>query len=333
MLARMLEELPVNANGFVLTRDVRAAGRLAQLRRAEARGELERVRAGVYRHPADYDETWSTAKRDATEYRVKVRAVAQTLTSPIFTGHSAAALLGLPTVGPWPDDVFVLSRDATGHRRAGVTSVARTRDVDVEQFGGLAVTSIEFSLVQLCRRANLTAALTAVDAALHAPRLIGPGRGIACHTTLDRLIAEHRRQLPYPRSRQVDAVLRRATHLAETPLETLSRVVIEELGFPQPELQHELWLPELDKRAFLDFCWPEYGIGAEADGRGKYEGDGDVLASIATVIAEKEREDAVRRQLRAFTRWNWAEAWGRSVLFTKLRDAGLPVVRKVMALR
>ncbi|WP_169513956.1 type IV toxin-antitoxin system AbiEi family antitoxin domain-containing protein [Agromyces subbeticus] len=328
----MLERFPVNPNGFVLTRDVRAAGRLAQLRNAEARGELERVRAGVYRRPADYDETWSTAKRDAAEYRVKVSGVAQTLSAPIFTGHSAAALLGLPTLGRWPDDVYVLSRDATGHRRAGVTSVARRHEVDVEQLNGIAMTSIEFSLVQLCRRATLTAALTTVDAALHVPRL-GAGHAIAPRTTLDRLIAEHQRLLPYPRSRQVDAVLRRATHLAETPLETLSRVVIEELGFPQPELQHELWLPELGRRAFLDFHWPEYGIGAEADGRGKYEAAGDVPTSIATVIAEKEREDAVRRQVQAFTRWNWAEAWGRSVLFTKLRDAGLPVVRKVMALR
>jgi len=104
--------------------------------------------------------------------------------------------------------------------------------------------------------------------------------------------------------------------------------VIEEFGFPPPDLQHELWLPDLGPRAFLDFCWPALGIGAAADGRGKYRGEGDVEAVIDTVIKEKEREVEIRRQVRAFTRWDWNEMWARQPINQRLRQAGLPVVHR-----
>ncbi|MFB9307640.1 hypothetical protein BJY17_002886 [Agromyces hippuratus] len=319
----MTESLPINVDGFILARDVRSVGRLAGLRAAVLDGRVERVRTGVYRPTVRPDPSLSAPEQWAEAYRSVVRAVAQTLTTPIFTGHSAVALAQLPIVGRWPNEVFVLSKNEFGHRRAGVTSVARTREVPVESSGGFAVTALEFSLIQMCRRAPLAAALTAVDAAIHVSRTRAPAR-----TTLERIHAEHERLLPYPRSLRVAAVLERATPFAETPLETVSRLVIEELGFPAPELQHELWLPELGRSAFLDFHWPDHGIGAEADGRGKYLGPGGVETTIETVLREKDREDAVRRQLRGFARWDWAEAWGRTVLFTKLRGAGLPVVRR-----
>ncbi len=192
------------------------------------------------------------------------------------------------------------------------------------------VTSVEFTLLQLARHAPLVAALTATDAALRVPRF----GDAAPLTTLQRLRAEHERLKPYPRSRRADAVLDRATPLADTPLESGSRLLIEELGFATPELQHELWLPELGRRAFLDFYWPEVGVGAEADGRGKYRGaqevrrdssstggtshsgrpaeaplavgtseGADIVAAAATaarraadaVIDEKDRENAIRR--------------------------------------
>ncbi|MGH3704745.1 MAG: hypothetical protein ACRDT9_08980 [Agromyces sp.] len=319
----MTDRLHVNVDGFILARDVRSAGRLADLRAAVLDGAVERVRTGVYRPAVGPDPSLSVPEQWAEAYRVEVRAVAQTSTAPIFTGHAAIALAKLPIVGRWPSEVFVLSKNEFGHRRAGVTSVARTREVPVEWSGDFAVTGLEFSLIQLCRRASLAAALTAVDAAIHMSCTRAPAR-----TTLEGIRAEHERLLPYPRSLRVAAVLDRATPYAETPLETVSRLVMEELGFPAPELQHELWLPELGRSAFLDFHWPDHGIGAEADGRGKYLGTGGVETTVDTVLREKDREDAVRRRLRGFARWNWGEAWGRTVLFSKLRGAGLPVVRR-----
>lgn len=304
---------------------MRAAGREAELYAALRSGGLTRVRRGVYSVPQPDDAKLSAGEKDALRYRALVRAAAQSLDRPVFTSYSAAALLGLPILGNWPDVVYVMARGANGSRRPGVVSVARTGDYCVRYLDGCAVTSVEFTLIQLCRHASLGAALTAADAALHVRRTWGAPPPL---TTGDRLVEEHERLKPYPGSRRADEVLRRATTLADTPLETASRLVIEELGFPQPVLQHELWLPELRRRAFLDFCWPEHGIGAEADGRGKYRGGGDVEVTIDTVMKEKDREDEIRRQMRAFTRWDWNEMWARQPIDRRLRRAGLPVVRR-----
>lgn len=325
--------LPTNPRGFVLARDVRAAGRLAELRAAVRRGELERRRAGVYRVPLVPDPAASRSELAALRYQTTVLAAAETLGSPVFTGASAAVLAGLPIIGDWPSAVWVLSRDAHGHARAGVTSIARPRSVDVGVVhrDGLATTEIEFTLIQVCRALPLVSALAAVDAALFDRR---PRRASAPAplTTLDRLRDLHARLLPYPRSVRVGAVLARATASAETPLETLSRVSIEELGFPEPELQHELWLPELGRHAVLDFHWPAYGIGAEADGREKYVG-GSVQAGLEAVHREKQREDAVRHRLAGFARWEWDHAWHRTVLGRRLTRAGLPMTRRPIVLR
>ncbi|MFD4422265.1 hypothetical protein ACFWN7_12295 [Agromyces sp. NPDC058484] len=322
-------ELPRRSHGFMLARDATALGVRSELESGVATARLERVRRGVYADVVRPDPKLPAAQREAMAYLRDVRAAGLTLRAPVFTAHSAIALYELPIVGAWPAQVYVMAPGRSGHRRRGVTALARTRDIEVHLVGGLAVTSVEYSLIQLSRHGSLAAALTATDAAIHVSRRSDDPPPL---TTLAQLRAEHERLLPYPGSRRTDAVLRRATHLADTPLETASRLVIEELGFPAPELQHRLWLPELRRVAFLDFHWPEFGVGAEADGRGKYLGDGTVEASADVVIDEKAREDAIRRQVRAFTRWDWPEMWGRRVLAAKLRAAGLPVVRPSLKL-
>ena len=262
-------DLPRDQHGFILARDARALGREAAFYEAIRTGELERIRHGVYapRERPSPDE--SSAERDARRYLALVRASAYALEHPVYTSYSAAALMGLPIVGSWPDSVYVMSRDRQGSRRRGVIAVARTHEPEEMRVGDLVATSVEFTLVQLCRHASLGAALVATDAAL----LVRRGREAPPpRTTLARLAAEHDRLLPYPGSRRTDAVLRRAVTAAETPLETVSRLVIEELGFAAPRLQHELWLPELGRRAYLDFHWPSVGVAGEADGHGKYRG-------------------------------------------------------------
>jgi hypothetical protein len=367
----MAHSLPIDEHGFIRFADARAQGRQSELLAAVARGELEAARRGVYRASASAPHRdggpQSVAERERLAYLSEVRSVAYAFASPIFTGYSAAVLLGLPIIGKWPSEVFILSRGGHGRRRSGVVEVARTRPVDVIEVDSCVVTSVEFTLIQLARHAPLVAALTATDAALHVPRF----GDAAPLTTLERLRAEHERLRPYPRSRRADAVLDRATMLADTPIESGSRLLIEELGFAEPELQHELWLPELGKQAFLDFYWPEVGVGAEADGRGKYRrtldvrsvarssggwvgtrhrdeaavADGAAAASRAVeqaaaaarraadaVIDEKDRENAIRRQLTAFDRWDWADMRRKHPVEARLVRLGVPRVRRPIIL-
>lgn len=317
-------DLPGDEYGFYLARDARAAGREVAFYEAIRSGELERVRRGVYVRRERPDPAESAAERDARRYLALVRASAQALEQPLYTSYSAAALMGLPIVGRWPDSVYVMSRDGHGSRRRGVVAVARTHEPEVVQLGEFVATSVEFTLVQLCRHAPLAAALVATDAALLVPRSKNapPPR-----TTPMRLAAERDRLTPFPGSRRTDAVLRRSVTAAETPIETVSRLVIEELGFTAPSLQHELRLEELGRTAYLDFYWPGAEVAGEADGRGKYLGDrGD--ASVRAVLAEKDREDAIRGQMRGFARWGWTEMWQREPLRAKLVRAGVPVVRR-----
>ena len=357
-----MHDLPMTLNGLIRFDDVRAAGREAELTAALAAREVERLRRGIYVPVAVSDPTVSDAEQDAMRYANAVRAAAETLRHPVFTSFSALALAGLPIFGRWPSDIYVMSRDQQGHRRPGVVSVAGSHAPRITAEGGCAVTSLEFTLIQLCRNATLAAALTATDAALHEPRF-GSRRP---RTTLGALRAEHERLLPYRGSRRTEAVLTRATVEADTPLETLSRLAIEELGFEEPELQHELWLPELGKRAYLDFFWQSVGAGGEADGRGKYLGAGSDagvrpdadpgarararpragaagggsastgigggVAAAAAVVAEKDRENAVRRQIRAFDRWDWPETLRRTPLESRLIAMGVPRVRRARRL-
>lgn len=331
--------LPSNGHGLIRFADARAQGRQSELYAAAARGEIERARRGVYRAVRPARETGEqhpdVAERGRLAYLSKVHAVSLAFNSPIFTSYSAAALLGLPIIGPWPPEVYILSRGPHGRRRSGVVEVARTRPIDVAGADGCVVTSVEFTLLQLARHAPLVAALTATDAALHVPRF----GGLRPLTTLERLRDEHERLKPYPRSRRAEAVLSRATTLAESPLESGSRLLIEELGFAEPDLQHELWLPELGRRAYLDFCWPDIGVGAEADGRGKYRGGPDVDGrarrpddggrdAIDAVIEEKDRENAIRRQLNGFDRWDWIDVRRRHPVEARLVRLGVPRTRR-----
>ncbi|MEI5584348.1 MULTISPECIES: hypothetical protein [unclassified Agromyces] len=318
---------PETPDGFVLARDIRAAGREAELYAAVGSGELQRVRRGVFMRPCATAGT-TGSELDAARYLASVRACALTRRAPVFTSYSAVALAGLRIVGSWPRHLHVLSRDGNGSRRGDVISVARTADVPTTLTAGLMTTTLEFTLVQLARHAPLVVALVATDAALSRSR----GRGApAPLTSLDALRAEHERLLPYHGSRRVEAVLERAAVGAETPLETVSRVVIEEFGFPPPVLQHRLVLDASGRSAYLDFFWPEYGIGAEADGRGKYLGDG-VAATVDAVLAEKAREDAIRLQVAGFARWDWAEMWQREPIRARLAQVGLPVTRRPVRL-
>ena len=320
-----MNDLPMTRHGLIRFDDVRAMGLESELGAALASGRIGRVRRGIYAPNLAGDSRASEGERDAMRYLTEVRAAAETLQRPVFTSFSALVLAGLPIFGRWPTEIYVMSRGLQGHRRTGVISVAGSYCPTLATEATLEVTSIEFTLIQVCRHASLAAAVTAMDAALRVPRFGSGGP----RTTLAAVRAEHERLLPYRGSRRTDAVLARATDKADTPLETIGRLVIEELGFEEPELQHELWLPELGKRAFLDFYWRSVDAGAEADGRGKYLGRSNAPAAVASaVITEKERENAVRRRIRAFDRWDWSETLRRIPLERRLTAMGVPRARR-----
>jgi hypothetical protein len=310
-----LHLLPTDGDGLIAAGAARARGEERALLTAHRSGSIVRLRRGVY---LDADRHAEQAALD--RYRSSVLAAARQRREPIFAGETAAVLLGLPIIGV-PEQIVLLSPGPSGRRRNGVVELARRGDEAIVEYDGRRMTAIADTVIDIARTSTLLRALVVADAALHTPRF--GSRAPRC-SAADLDEAYHSR-LPFPRSRRVAAMLERASPDADTPLETLSRLRIEELGFPPPEVQFAVMRPDHALPAYLDFAWPEHGIWGEADGAMKYTGEAGDPSGARRVLDEKRRED----EIRAVTgwrcvRWGWRDAWDGRLLRDILRRAGLP---------
>lgn len=319
-----LDAFPRGSGGVIPSSLVNDAGLSASLLTARDTGELTAVRRGVYLESARL-ERMSGVER----HRVRAHAVAQQRPGVVFAGITAAILSGMPVVGRVPEEIVVLSASASGRRRNGVIEIVRPKGDLATTADGMVTTGIVDTLIEVARTQPTLMALTMLDSALHTPRLGGRKPWCAIAQLRERAAGMH----PFPGGRRVQALLDRATHLAETPLETLSRVRFDEIGFPAPRLQFSVIRPRDGSRAHLDFAWPEHGVWGEADGSGKYLGSaalhGDPRRAAETVLDEKRREDDVRAATQwKCARWGWQEAWAIGPLRSILIEAGLPIVRR-----
>ncbi len=279
------------------------------LRRALRDGILHRVRRGVYVDGPG----WRASEHDARQL-IRVRAAAAVLPEVVFSHRSAAAVWGLPLLGPWPEQVEVVAAAAGGGRSSpGVRRRATSAPVVPTCRAGLRVTDLARTAVDLACTESLASAVVAVDHALRSRGLVLErarqeldGRGAA------RGVRRARRALDLadPRSESVG--------------ESLSRVRMAEHGIAAPVLQHEL----RDRRgavARVDFWWPGAELVGEFDGRSTYRADepGDGRTPEERVWAEKVREDRLRALGVRVVRWTWTDAWLGEPMADRLRAAGV----------
>ena len=133
---------------------------------------------------------------------------------------------------------------------------------------GAPVTTPARTLVDLARL-NRRDGIMAADAALR--------EGLLTAFAID---AELERAAGWPGVRQAREVLALADPLAESPLESITRLALHDDEFPLPRLQR--WIG----RDRVDFYWPTYRFVLEADGRAKYTDD--------EFWEEKRREQRLR---------------------------------------
>lgn len=314
------------ADQLVLTGEADAVGRKRDLYRAQSRGDVVQLRRGVFVTASALD-----GARAQQKYELRVRAAMAVRQGAVATSVSATVLLGLPLYGAEPERVYLLSPTGFSRSRNGVLELPRLGTEEVVSRDGALVTGLPFSIVQACRHTPFMTALTIVERAVHVDRF---GK-LAPLCTLESLWAIYNELLPFARSARVRAVLNYATVFADTPLETVSRATIDDLGFPEPLQQHELWLPRLGQRAFLDFAWPDYRVAGEADGWGKYLDPhmGPQLDPFARLQREKRRDDAIRELSWTPAHWEWADVQQRERLAAILRAAGLPQRRRARVIR
>jgi hypothetical protein len=291
----------------VFARDLRIAGASTQsLERGSREGAVHRIRPGVYAETQGWN---ALAARE--KHLLKTVAIARVYRRrPVFSHHSAAAVWGIPIVGPWPSCVTVSHDGPHGmSRRAGVRVVAaHFGEADVVDRLGMRVTSPARTAVDLARSSHLAQGVAALDHAF-------------ASGDLDReaLVGWIARERPFHGVRRLERAVSAAFGLSESPLESVSMARFAEFGWPLPQQQRTV---RVGSGALfrLDFWWDHLGVAGEADGRGKYVSPDDLWS-------EKRREDAIRAVVPHFARWSWNDAWEAAPLAAILTRYGLPSPR------
>jgi hypothetical protein len=288
--------------------------------RAAAKGRLHRLAPGRF----VASDQWATLDRDA-QHRLLVHAAVERLPPADVVSHwSAAALWGLPVIGPWPDRVHVTAA-ADSHRRSTTTLVRHRRELagDVMLLDGVTVTSLAETVIDIARVATFAQAVAMGDAALwraQNPRDAAGKPGLAMDE-LEWALNNSRERRGVARARRVlDFIDGRANR----PGESLARVTMAELGVPAPVLQHLVVMPD-KTRYYLDFYFAEFDVGFDFDGRMKYVDPAFRGGRTAeqVVYDEKIREDHVRSQLTGYGRCDWVVAGSAAKLGALLRRVGV----------
>ncbi|MDQ1747177.1 MAG: hypothetical protein QOD07_1440, partial [Frankiaceae bacterium] len=223
----------------------------------------------------------------------------------VISHRSAALVHDLPLLDPAParPDLTV-PPGRTGDVTSALLHRAGLPPEDVVVIGDAAVTSVARTVVDLARTLPLDSALVPMDAALH--------RRFVDRAALEAVLT---RCAIWPNARRAARVIALADGRSESPLETVSRLVIPRLGLPIPQPQGVV------RNRFglvigrCDFYWDEPGVFGEADGRSKYDGR-DILT------AEKDRQEALERLGLVSVRWGWSTVRVRPRgLATRVLDA------------
>lgn len=287
--------------------DARRAGLTdAQLRTRVGRGELRRVRRGVYSD----SEAWNNLD-EIERFRVRT-AAALSCRAPIWVAShwSAAALHGLATLAP--DHRLVhLSLDGRGGGSRGSEIVehrVRLAAEDCTVLDGLRVTTAARTALDLACDLSSIKALCVVESALRTGCTDLAG-------ALERMGG--RRGIPSAR---------RAVALADPATESIGEswsraLMMEWPEVPAPRLQHEFRDPLGRFVARTDFDWDGRLVG-EFDGMVKYAADGS-----AAVVKEKHREDALRAMGVHVVRWTWDDLRSPSRL-RRILAAGFDLARR-----
>lgn len=274
--------------------------------------EHHRVRPGVYGPKAEWD-----ALAPWQRYAARVHALVLSHPGVALALESAAVVHGIPLFGE-TRDLHLFDPDRTKTTRFGdvvVHASANTRQLGC--VGSIPVTSLVDTIVDLARMVPPAHALAAVDA------VISPAQGGGLS------LGQVRERAEGQSNRRGRARLRwlwpRASTLAESPAESVSRAVIEWAGFEEPVQQPEFHYEGHTDRT--DFGFRSNQALCEADGWGKYELD-DPARAREHLIREKRREDRLRRHGHPFARWEAADAFRVIPLCRALQGAG---VREVHA--
>lgn len=307
-----MKRLEQHPDDLIRTRDqLLGAGQSETSLRAMVRGgDLIRLRSGLYA-TSEYRDLFP---EDA--HRVDVHAAhrvhppePEALT--VYSHESAAALHGL-TLIDGADLVVRRTRQSPPCRstRTNVTSTAwlPLRDGETTTIGGIPVTTVPRTVADLLRTADRDTAVCAADAALH--------RQLCSLDDLAEALNHPPSRHGVPRARKR---LAEADGLAESALETRSRLLFADAGLPEPELQ--VRFDTRLGRYRVDFYWRGHRVIGECDGMRKYLDSTDPRQPWQIIADEKDRENELQSLGYVVIRWRWRDLSRPEVLLARLRRA------------
>lgn len=321
--------LPSFDDAVFTRRDALARGASdTTLRRQRDRGALDRVRPGVY---ADAS-AWQALTSEARAGWAAAAAQAASRGAPLVFSHlSAAALWGLPLFRIRSARVHVT---IDGPARS-TPQVFRHRlplspeDVEWLEPGRVGVTTLARTVADTVATVPLEAAVSLADAALRTAATDG-ARAVDLERA-EKLRADVAERLLRRTGRRGIRAARFITEFADAraqlPGESVSRLLLRQLGFADPRLQVPVrgphggvYLVDFD----LGSVWGEF------DGAVKYT-DPQFLSGRTPARAladEKEREDWIRGVTgKRIVRWQMSQLATASTLRRHLASCGVHPVR------
>ena len=285
-------------------------------RRAHARGELVRVAPGRYVEST----TWRGLRREERHALRTVAAVGRMRHEVVVSHTSAAAVWGMPVLGPPLARVSTTDpARARTHTGAHVTRhAARLPAEQITRHRGLVLTTPARTAVDVALTGTRSQAVAVLDHCLR-HRLCTLAEYQSCLLGRDRVRG----------STRASWVAEFASPLAGSAGESVYRVALDGLGFPAPRLQ-ERHVDDEGLIGFTDFGWEAYGVYDEFDGFVKYL-DREMrhgLTADEIVVLEKVREDRLRAlpYVKRVTRTIWRDLARPQRIVTRLERAGVPRV-------
>lgn len=292
MTNQVLQSWLTDHDGVITTREAVSIGLTPAHLQSAVNGDLlHRVCRG------GYIDAQAAAEADPeARHRLRLTAVLRTRPEDLIATHTSAALAwGLPVSYHHLDRVHVARRSARGttrkhehhtlHEGYPAAAADRTGDVPVV-IAALAVLGTTF----LC---GVTAGVIAADAALRLQ--------ITTMNELDRWVDELAHTPGMVSARRA---LEQASPTAESPGESKCRLVLGRLGF---SVVPQFTIRDGQGRFVgrVDFFLPDLGVVVEFDGASKYAVATE--GGQAVLVAEKDRENAIRRLGYGIVRVTWKD--------------------------
>jgi very-short-patch-repair endonuclease len=249
------------------------------------------------------------AGTDATRRHVlRVLAVLATVGHHAVASHHSAALLHrLDLLNPPPEGSVTLTcpPGKPWNRARPASVVFHTADLPtghLTRLYSLPVTTAARTVIDLARTLPFADAVVAADSALHKEKATKPELG----KILDACAR-------WPGVRQARQVVEFADERAESPLESVARVIFDQSGLDSPELQATVFTPSDAFR--VDFLWRAHKVIAEVDGLGKYNDRSDAIRQL-------ERDRRLRDAGFRVVHFTWKELFGTpELVLRRIREA------------